>query len=392
MNEVYIVSIARTPIGSFGGSLTGFSATQLGSIAIKSAVERAGINPESVQDVFMGNVNSANLGQAPAKQAALGAGLSVHTNCTTINKVCSSGMKSIIFAAQAIQLGLSDIVVAGGMESMSNIPYYLSQARWGYKFGGGEIIDGLQKDGLMDAYDHIPMGVCGDETAQKYQISREAQDAFTIQSYSRAAEATLNGKFKNEIVPISVPQKKGDPLVFTEDEEYKKVDFAKIPGLKPIFSKDGTVTAANASTLNDGASALVLMSAKKIKELNIKPIARIVNYADAEQAPRLFTTSPALAANLCIEGSGINKNDIDFFEINEAFAVVPIVVAQLLEVDLAKFNVNGGAVSIGHPLGSSGSRIVCTLSQVLEQNQAKYGLAAICNGGGGASAIIIERI
>ena len=392
MNEVYIVSIARTPIGSFGGSLTGFSATQLGSIAIKSAVERAGINPESVQDVFMGNVNSANLGQAPAKQAALGAGLSVHTNCTTINKVCSSGMKSIIFAAQAIQLGLSDVVVAGGMESMSNIPYYLSQARWGYKFGGGEIIDGLQKDGLMDAYDHIPMGVCGDETAQKYQISREAQDAFTIQSYSRAAEATLNGKFKNEIVPISIPQKKGDHLVFTEDEEYKKVDFAKIPGLKPIFSKDGTVTAANASTLNDGASALVLMSAKKIKELNIKPIARIVNYADAEQAPRLFTTSPALAANLCIEGSGINKNDIDFFEINEAFAVVPIVVAQLLEVDLAKFNVNGGAVSIGHPLGSSGSRIVCTLSQVLEQNQAKYGLAAICNGGGGASAIIIERI
>ena len=392
MNEVYIVSIARTPIGSFGGSLTGFSATQLGSIAIKSAVERAGINPESVQDVFMGNVNSANLGQAPAKQAALGAGLSVHTNCTTINKVCSSGMKSIIFAAQAIQLGLSDVVVAGGMESMSNIPYYLSQARWGYKFGGGEVIDGLQKDGLMDAYDHIPMGVCGDETAQKYQISREAQDAFTIQSYSRAAEATLNGKFKNEIVPISIPQKKGDPLVFTEDEEYKKVDFAKIPGLKPIFSKDGTVTAANASTLNDGASALVLMSAKKIKELNIKPIARIVNYADAEQAPRLFTTSPALAANLCIEGSGINKNDIDFFEINEAFAVVPIVVAQLLEVDLAKFNVNGGAVSIGHPLGSSGSRIVCTLSQVLEQNQAKYGLAAICNGGGGASAIIIERI
>lgn len=392
MNEVYIVSIARTPIGSFGGSLTGFSATQLGSIAIKSAVERAGINPESVQDVFMGNVNSANLGQAPAKQAALGAGLSVHTNCTTINKVCSSGMKSIIFAAQAIQLGLSDVVVAGGMESMSNIPYYLSQARWGYKFGGGEIIDGLQKDGLMDAYDHIPMGVCGDETAQKYQISREAQDAFTIQSYSRAAEATLNGKFKNEIVPISIPQKKGDPFVFTEDEEYKKVDFAKIPGLKPIFSKDGTVTAANASTLNDGASALVLMSAKKIKELNIKPIARIVNYADAEQAPRLFTTSPALAANLCIEGSGINKNDIDFFEINEAFAVVPIVVAQLLEVDLAKFNVNGGAVSIGHPLGSSGSRIVCTLSQVLDQNQAKYGLAAICNGGGGASAIIIERI
>jgi acetyl-CoA C-acetyltransferase len=392
MNEVYIVSIARTPIGSFGGSLTGFSATQLGSIAIKSAVERAGINPESVQDVFMGNVNSANLGQAPAKQAALGAGLSVHTNCTTINKVCSSGMKSIIFAAQAIQLGLSDVVVAGGMESMSNIPYYLSQARWGYKFGGGEVIDGLQKDGLMDAYDHIPMGVCGDETAQKYQISREAQDAFTIQSYTKAAEATLNGRFKNEIVPISIPQKKGDPLVVTEDEEYKKVDFAKIPGLKPIFSKDGTVTAANASTLNDGASALVLMSAKKIKELNIKPIARIVNYADAEQAPRLFTTSPALAANLCIEGSGINKNDIAFFEINEAFAVVPIVVAQLLEVDLAKFNVNGGAVSIGHPLGSSGSRIVCTLTQVLEQNQAKYGLAAICNGGGGASAIIIERI
>lgn len=392
MNEVYIVSIARTPIGSFGGSLTGFSATQLGSIAIKSAVERAGINPESVQDVFMGNVNSANLGQAPAKQAALGAGLSVHTNCTTINKVCSSGMKSIIFAAQAIQLGLSDVVVAGGMESMSNIPYYLSQARWGYKFGGGEVIDGLQKDGLMDAYDHIPMGVCGDETAQKYQISREAQDAFTIQSYTKASEATLNGRFKNEIVPISIPQKKGDPLVVTEDEEYKKVDFAKIPGLKPIFSKDGTVTAANASTLNDGASALVLMSAKKIKELNIKPIARIVNYADAEQAPRLFTTSPALAANLCIEGSGINKNDIAFFEINEAFAVVPIVVAQLLEVDLAKFNVNGGAVSIGHPLGSSGSRIVCTLTQVLEQNQAKYGLAAICNGGGGASAIIIERI
>ena len=392
MNEVYIVSIARTPIGSFGGSLTGFSATQLGSIAIKSAVERAGINPESVQDVFMGNVNSANLGQAPAKQAALGAGLSVHTNCTTINKVCSSGMKSIIFAAQAIQLGLSDVVVAGGMESMSNIPYYLSQARWGYKFGGGEVIDGLQKDGLMDAYDHIPMGVCGDETAQKYQISREAQDAFTIQSYTKASEATLNGRFKNEIVPISIPQKKGDPLVVTEDEEYKKVDFAKIPGLKPIFSKDGTVTAANASTLNDGASALVLMSAKKIKELNIKPIARIVNYADAEQAPRLFTTSPALAANLCIEGSGINKNDIAFFEINEAFAVVPIVVAQLLEVDLAKFNVNGGAVSIGHPLGSSGSRIVCTLTQVLEQNQAKYGLAAICNGGGRASAIIIERI
>lgn len=391
MKSVYIASAVRTPLGSFGGVLSSFSATQLGSIAIQGALEKAGLSAEAVQEVFMGNVCSANLGQAPARQAALGAGIGKQVPCTTVNKVCASGMKSIMFAAQAIQLGQIDVAIAGGMESMSNIPFYLPNARWGYKYGGGELVDGLEKDGLRDAYDHNAMGICADRTAEEYQISREEQDAFAIQSYKRSAESTEKGLFKQEIVPVSVPQRKGEPIVISEDEEFKRVNFDKIPGLRPAFTKTGTVTAANASTINDGASALVLVSEDALKQYNLTPLARIVSYADAAQEPAWFTTTPKLAAEKALERAGLGISDIDFFEVNEAFSVVSMVFNQAFNLSEEHVNVFGGAVSIGHPLGASGARIVTTLNNVLQQRSGKRGLAAICNGGGGASAIIIER-
>ncbi|MBK7341241.1 MAG: acetyl-CoA C-acyltransferase [Saprospiraceae bacterium] len=392
MQEVYIVSAKRTPMGSFGGSLSQLTAPQLGSIAIKSAVEAAKIDPNLVEEVYFGNVIAANLGQAPARQAALGAGLNPSTRCTTVNKVCASGMKSIMLAAQSIQLGLAEVVVCGGMESMSNVPHYLPGMRWGTKYGNSEIVDGLAKDGLVDAYGKMAMGVCADATATKFQITREAQDQFAIDSYKKSAEATAGGRFVAEIAPVSIPQKKGDPVLISEDEEFRKVDFSKIAGLRPAFSSDGTVTAANASTINDGASALVLMSAKKLKELGLQAIAQIVSYADAEQEPEWFTTAPTIAAPLAAKRAGLSLEQVDFFEVKEAFAVVPLAFAQVLAVPLEKININGGAVSLGHPLGSSGSRIVVSLIHVLQQNSAQIGLAAICNGGGGASALVVKRV
>lgn len=392
MKEVFIVSAVRTPLGSFGGMFAGLSATQLGSTAIKGALERAGVAASEVDEVFMGNVVSANLGQAPARQAALGAGIGMNVPCTTVNKVCSSGMKSIMFAAQGIMLGHNDVVVAGGMESMTNIPYYIPKARWGHKYGNGEIIDGLAKDGLTDAYDHNAMGVCADATAVKYSISRETQDEYAIRSYKLAAEATASGFFKSEIVPVSVPQRKGDPLSFDEDEEYKRVKFEKIPSLRPAFTKDGTVTAANASTINDGAAALILVSKEKLEALGLTPLARIVSFADAAQEPKWFTTAPTLAAPKALKRAGLKMSDIDFLEVNEAFAVVPLAFNKELDVDPAKVNIAGGGVSLGHPLGASGARIVTTLNNVLHQKQGSLGLATLCNGGGGASAIIIEKL
>ena len=392
MKEVFIVAAVRTPLGSFGGVFAGISATELGSIAIKGALEQAGIDPSQVNEVLMGNVCSANLGQAPARQASLGAGIGHNVPCTTINKVCASGMKAVMFGAQSIMLGHNDVVVAGGMENMSQIPYYIPNARWGYKYGNSEIVDGLAKDGLTDAYDHNAMGVCADRTAAQYNISREAQDAFAIRSYQLSAEATAKGAFRNEIVPVSVPQRKGEPLLIQEDEEFKKVVFDKIPTLRPAFTKDGTVTAANASTINDGAAALILVSKEKLQELGLKPIAKIIAFADAEQEPQWFTTTPALAAPKALQRAGMTLGDIDYFEVNEAFAVVPMVFNQILGIDEAKTNILGGAVSIGHPLGASGARIITTLNNVLHQQDATVGMAAICNGGGGASAIIIEKV
>lgn len=392
MKEVYILSAVRTPLGSFGGVFSSLSATHLGSVAIRGALERAGLSAEQVEEVFMGNVVSANLGQAPARQAALGAGISNRVPCTTVNKVCASGMKSIMLAAQAIQLGMTDVAVAGGMESMSNIPYYLPKARWGYKYGGGKLVDGLERDGLTDAYDNCAMGVCADQTAAKYEVSREEQDEFAIMSYKRSAEATQQGWFKNEIVPVSVPQRKGDPLVVDEDEEYKRVKFEKIPALRPVFSKGGTVTAANASTINDGAAALILISREKAEKLGLKPVARLVSYADAAHEPRWFTTAPPTAAERALQRANLKIDDIDYFEVNEAFAVVSMVFAKEMGISYDKMNVFGGAVSLGHPLGASGARIVTTLNNVLHQKGGRYGLAAICNGGGGASAMIIERL
>lgn len=392
MKEVYIVSAVRTPMGSFGGALSGFSATELGSIAIKGAIERAeGLELKCINEVIMGNVVSANLGQAPARQAAVGAGVLYNVPCTTINKVCASGMKAVALAAQNIMMGLTEIAVAGGMESMSNIPYYVPKARFGYKFGNGELIDGLSKDGLTDAYDNIAMGVSADATAKKYKISRSDQDRFAIQSYTRAAEATNSGHFQNEIVPVTIKSKKGD-IQLTEDEEYKNVFFDKIPGLRPAFTKDGTVTAANASTINDGASALILASEKAVKKYGLKPIAKISGFADAEQEPKWFTTTPAKAAPLALKRAKMTIRDVDFLEVNEAFAVVPMAFAQLLDVSESRMNVFGGAVALGHPLGSSGSRILCTLVNVLKQKDGGVGLAAICNGGGGASAMVIQRV
>lgn len=392
MREVYIVSAVRTALGSFGGMFAGQTAVELGSAAIKGAVEKAGISADAVQEVFFGNVCSANVGQAPARQAALGAGLSLSVPCTTVNKVCASGMKSIMFGAQSIMLGYNDVVIAGGMESMSNIPYYVPNARWGYKYGDGGLVDGLAKDGLTDAYDHKAMGVCADATAVKYGITREEQDAFAIRSYQRAAEATAQGWFGQEIVPVAVPQRKGDPLLIVEDEEYKRVDFSKIPSLRPAFTKEGTVTAANASTINDGAAALVLVSKEKAEELGLKPLARIVSFADAAHEPQWFTTAPVLAAPIALKRAGMTIADIDYFEVNEAFSVVSMAFAKEFAIADDKLNVFGGAVAIGHPLGASGARIVTTLNNVLAQKSGAVGMAAICNGGGGASAIIIEKV
>ena len=392
MNNVYIVSAVRTPIGSFGGKLAGFSATELGSKAIAGALDKAGVDPSVIQEVLMGNVISSNLGQAAAKQASIGAGIPNTVPTTLINKVCASGMKATMLGAQSIMLGMNDLVVAGGMESMSNIPFYVPKARWGYKYGGGEFVDGLERDGLKDAYDHNAMGVCADATAAKYQISREAQDAFAIRSYQLAAESTASGLLGKEIVPVSIPQRKGDAVMMTEDEEFRNVMFDKIPSLRAVFTKDGTVTAANASTINDGASALVLASEKAVKEHNLTPVARIVSFADASHEPQWFTTAPAKAAPIALQRAGLTLQDMDYFEVNEAFAVVVLAFNQAMGLDPEKVNVFGGAVSLGHPLGASGARILTTLNNVLHHHQGKYGLAAICNGGGGASAMIIERV
>ena len=391
MNEVVILSAVRTPIGGFGGVLSTLSATELGAAAIQGALSRAGIQPDQVQEVFMGNVVSANVGQAPAKQAALKAGLPPNVPCTTINKVCASGTKAIMLAAQAIQLGQADIIVAGGMESMSNTPYYVPKARFGYKYGNAELVDGLVRDGLVDVYDQCAMGVFADQTATKYAISREAQDAYTVQSYRRTEENTANGRFTAEIVPVEVAGRKGNVTV-TEDEEYKNVIYDKIPTLKPAFSKEGTVTAASSSPISDGASALVVMSRRKADELGLQPLARIVAYADAEQEPQWFTTAPTKAVPLALQRAGLTPADVDFFEVNEAFAVVPLVFSELLEVPQEKLNVLGGAVALGHPLGASGARIVTTLTNVLHQKDGRYGAVGICNGGGGASAMVLEKM
>jgi acetyl-CoA C-acetyltransferase len=388
--EVVIVSAIRTPIGSFMGSLSSLTATQLGSAAIKGALDSIKLDPSLVQEVFMGNVVQAGVGQAPARQAALGAGIPNNVPCTTINKVCASGMKALMNAAQSIALGDTDIVVAGGMESMSNIPHYLHM-RNGTKFGPAPLVDGMQKDGLVDAYDKNAMGVCADACAKEYGYSREEQDAFAVQSYERSAKAWSDGKFNDEVVPVSVPQRRGEPLVVSEDEEFKNVRMDKIPVLRPAFTKDGTVTAANASTINDGAGAMILMSAEKATALGLSPLASIKGYADAAHEPEWFTTAPSKALPKALSKAGITQNDVDYFELNEAFAVVGLSNMKILGLSEANVNVNGGAVSLGHPLGCSGVRIVITLLNVLRQNNAKIGAAAICNGGGGASAMVIER-
>ena len=389
--EVYIVSAVRTPLGSFGGTLAGVSATKLGAIAIKGALEKINLDPKLVNEVFMGSVIQANLGQAPARQAAKFAGLPDSVACTTVNKVCASGMKSIALATQAILLGDADIVIAGGMENMSQVPFYLENNRWGAKYGNGVVVDGLAKDGLTDVYGNVPMGNCADLCAKEHNFSREEQDAFAIESYKRSAAAWSSNKFKEEIVPVEIVTKKGT-ILFSEDEEYKNVNFEKIPGLKAVFSKDGTVTAANASTMNDGAAALVLMSKEKADALGLKPLAKIRGYADAAQAPEWFTTTPSLALPKAAEKAGLKVSDIDYFELNEAFAVVGLVNMKLMNLDSSKVNVNGGAVSLGHPLGCSGARVIVTLINVLKQNNGKIGGAAICNGGGGASALVIENM
>jgi acetyl-CoA C-acetyltransferase len=390
MKEVYIVSAVRTPMGSFGGVLKDLSATDLGAIAIKSAVERAGIKPDQVEEVLMGSVLQANLGQAPARQASKKAGLPDHVACTTVNKVCASGMKAIAQAAQAILLGDRDIVVAGGMESMSNVPFYADSVRWGNKYGNVSLIDGLAKDGLTDVYDGQAMGMAAELCARECGISREDQDAFAIESYARSQKAWTEGKFEEEVVSVSIPSKKGDPVIIARDEEPWNVKFDKIPGLRPAFTKDGTVTAANASTMNDGAAALVLVSGEKLNELGLKPLAKIRAYADAEQAPEWFTTTPSLAVPIAVSKAGLEMEDIDYWELNEAFAVVGIENSRRMKLDPAKVNVNGGAVSLGHPLGCSGARIMVTLIHILKDRNARLGAAGICNGGGGASAMVVE--
>lgn len=391
MREVYIISAVRTPIGSFGGSLSSIPATRLGATAIKAAVEKAGIQPSDVQEVFMGNVLSAGLGQAPATQAAKFAGLP-DVPSTTVNKVCASGTKAIMFGAQSIALGLNDIVVAGGMESMSNTPYYLDKARNGYRLGDGQITDGLVKDGLWDVYNNYHMGSAAELCASECNISREDQDAYAIESYKRSQQAQNTGRFDNEISPVEITDRKGEVTLLTLDDEPNTVKFEKVSSLKPVFKKDGTVTAANASTLNDGAAALVLMSKERAEELGVKPIARILGYADAQQAPEWFTTAPAKAIPRALENAGIDASQVDFYEINEAFSVVSLANNRELDLDASKVNVNGGAVSLGHPLGASGARIVVTLLNVLQQNGGKIGVAGICNGGGGASALVVENL
>ena len=392
MKEVVIVSAVRTAFGSFGGSLKSLTATQLGAEAIKGAIEKAGIDSKLIDDVLMGCVIQANLGQAPARQAAKFAGLPNEVNCTTINKVCASGMKAIALAAQSISLGDAEIVVAGGMESMSNVPFYNDSMRWGNKYGNTTLIDGLAKDGLTDVYDGQAMGTAADMCAATCNVSREEQDAFAIESYKRSQAATNEGKFADEIIPVSIPQRKGDPIIFEKDEEPFNVKFDKIPGLRGAFGKEGTVTAANASTMNDGAAALLLMSSEKAKELGLKPLAKILSFADAEQAPEWFTTSPSLAVPKAVAKANLKMEDIHYWELNEAFSVVGIENSRRMKLDPAKVNAHGGAVSIGHPLGASGARIIVTLINVLKQNNAKYGAAGICNGGGGASAMVIENL
>lgn len=390
--EVYIVSAVRTPMGSFGGSLAGVSTTKLGATAIKGAINRINLNPEEVQEVYMGNVLQAGLGQAPARQAAMFAGLPNTVQCTTINKVCASGMKSVALAAQSIMLGLADVVVAGGMENMSAVPHYLPNSRIGQKLGNISLIDGLVHDGLTDVYHNFHMGNAAELCAKEYNFSRESQDAFAIDSYKKSALAWQNGNFKNEIEPVEITDRKGNTIIFSEDEEYKAVNFDKIPALKPVFQKEGTVTAANASTLNDGAAALVLMSKEKMESLGLKPLARIAGFADAEQAPEWFTTAPAKAVPKAVAHAGISIADVGYWEFNEAFSVVGLVNTHLLGLDPSTVNVNGGAVSLGHPLGASGARILVTLINVLKQKGARFGGAGICNGGGGASALIIESV
>ncbi len=392
IKEVYIVSAVRTPLGSFGGKLSGLTAVELGSIAIKGALEKSGVKAESVQEVFMGNVISANLGQAPARQASIGAGIGYEVPCTTVNKVCASGMKAVMFGAQSIMLGINDVVVAGGMESMSNVPFYVPKARFGYKYGNAEFVDGLVKDGLFEVYNKFPMGNCADNTAREMNISREEQDAYAIQSYQRSADAWAKGNFKDEVVPVEMKGRKGEVIVIDEDEEYKNVMFDKIPSLRPVFDKEGTVTAANASTMNDGASALVLVSKEKAEELGLKPLAKIRGFADAATDPLWFTTAPSLAIPKALKHAGIKAEEVDFYEINEAFAAVALANQRELKLDAAKVNVFGGAVSLGHPLGASGARIISTLNSVLHQKSGNIGVAGICNGGGGASAIVIEKL
>lgn len=392
MKEVCIVSAVRTPIGSWGGALKGFSATQLGAIAIKGALSKINLSPDEVEEVLMGCVLQANLGQAPARQAAKGAGLPDNVCCTTVNKVCASGMKTVMQAAQAIRLGDREVVVAGGMESMSNVPFYNPNVRWGHKYGDYKLIDGLSKDGLWDVYNDYAMGNAAELCAKECHISREEQDTFAIESYQRSQAANNEGRFKNEIIPVEIPQRKGDPILMDKDEEPYNVKFDKIPTLKSAFQNGGSVTAANASTMNDGAAALVLMSTEKATALGLKPLAIIKGYSDAEQAPEWFTTTPSVALPIAIQKAGLAPEDISYYEINEAFSVVGIVNTQRLHLKSEQVNVNGGGVSLGHPLGCSGARIIVTLINVLQQKNAKYGAAGICNGGGGASAIVIEKL
>lgn len=392
MKEVYIVSAIRTPIGSFGGSLASLSAVKLGSIAVKAALSKINLDASQINELYMGNVISSGLGQAPATQVAVGAGLGYNIPCTLVNKVCASGMKAIMLGAQSIMLGQNDVVIAGGMESMSNIPYYLTKARYGYKFGNGELVDGLSYDGLTDVYNHCAMGVCSDNTAKEMNISRQAQDEYAIQSYKRSAAAWAAGKFKDEIIPVELVGRKGETTWFAEDEEYRNVSFEKIPTLKPVFGKDGTATAANASTINDGAAAVVLMSKEKMQALGLKPIAKIRGFADAAHDPMWFTTAPSLAIPKAMKAVGVTAQDVGYYEINEAFSAVALANNIKLGLDSAHVNVNGGAVALGHPLGASGARITITLANVLRQNKASIGVAGICNGGGGASALVLEVV
>ncbi|PCJ67929.1 MAG: acetyl-CoA C-acyltransferase [Bacteroidetes bacterium] len=392
MKSVYIVAAVRTPMGSFNGSLSGISAPKLGAIAIKGALEKSGVKPSEVDEVYFGNVLQAGLGQAPARQAAIFAGLPNTTPCTTVNKVCASGMKSVALAASSIMLGHNDIVVAGGMENMSQVPHYLPGSRAGYKYGNFTVVDGLAHDGLRDVYNEYMMGSAADGTAKKYGITREEQDDYAINSYKKTAASVEAGKFKDEIIPVEIPQRRGDPIIMSDDEEYKNVRFDKIPSLRPVFEKDGTVTAANASTINDGAACIILASEEKVKELGLTPIAEVASFADAAHEPEFFTTAPAKAIPIALERAGCSLSDIDAFELNEAFSVVALVNNKLLDIDSAKVNINGGAVALGHPLGASGARILVTLINVLKQNGGKIGAAGICNGGGGASAMIIKNI